>query len=131
MKRLFAAAGTTLSAVIVAAALAMPASAQAPGGGGLVDFGSVTCDGIGEASLVGPRGVFANSGYLVAGEDVRHVMLTQLELTVTDAGGNVVSNMSKSFGKKVPYTTFACSQEFEEPGGTGELTVTLAFIPPN
>jgi hypothetical protein len=127
MKRSIAVALTMLFAAVPA----VPASAQAPNGNGLVDFGTVTCDGIGEASLIGPRGLFANSGYLVVGEDVEHVMLTQLELTVTDENGNVVSNLSKSFGTKVPYSTFACTQEFEEPGGHGVLTVTLALVPPN
>ena len=75
--------------------------------------------------------MFANSGYLVVGENARHVMLTQLELTVTDDEGNVLDNVSRSFGKIVPYATFPCTQEFDEPGAHGVLTATLAFVPPN
>jgi hypothetical protein len=123
--------GRSLLSVFAALAVAaVPAAAQAPGGKGLVDFGTVTCDGIGEASLFGPRGVFANSGYLVVGGEAKHVMLTRLEGTITDLEGNVIDSFSRSFGKKVPYTTFTCTQEFEEPGANGELRLTLAFVPP-
>jgi hypothetical protein len=129
MRRWIALTATMLCSVVLATAAAR--ASAAPGGNGLVDFGTVTCDGIGEASLFGPRGVFANSGYLVVGEDAKHVMLKQLEGTITDLEGNVIDHFSKSFGAKVPYTTFTCTQEFEEPGAHGELTLTLAFVPPN
>ena len=129
MKRWITPALSMLSAVAVAAVLAVPASAQAPAGNGLVDFGTVTCDGD-EASLFGPRGLSANSVYLVVGEEAKHVMLTQIEGTITDPSGNVIDSFSQSFGEKVPYTTFECTQEFEESGNNGELTITIAFVPP-
>jgi len=131
MKRWIALAGTTLCMAAMIAVAAGPASADAPAGNGLVSFGTATCDGIGEVELIGPRGVSANSGYLVVGEDARHVMLTQLEGTITDLEGNVIDSFSQSFGAKVPYSTFTCTQEFEEPGAHGELTITIAFVPPN
>jgi hypothetical protein len=130
MQRRITLGRSLLSVIAVLAVTAVPAAARAPGGKGLVDFGTVTCDGIGEASLLGPRGLSANSGYLVVGGDAKHVMLTQLEGTITDLEGNVIDSFSKSFGAKVPYRTFTCTQEFEEPGANGELTVTLAFVPP-
>ena len=131
MKRWFTPMLTMLSAVAAAAVLAVPASAQAPDGRGLVEFGTLTCDGIGEASLFGPRGLAASSGYLVVGDEARHVMLIQIEGTITDLDGNVVDHFSTSKGSKVPFTPFTCTQEFDEPGAHGVLTLTLGFVPPN
>jgi hypothetical protein len=130
MRRRIALSGTTLCMLAVTALGAGPSTAGTPAGKGLVSFGTLTCDGIGEVELFGPRGVKANNGYLVVGEDVKQVTLTHLELTVTDLEGNVIDELSKSFGAKAPFTRFACTQEFEEPGIRGQLTVTLAFVPP-
>jgi hypothetical protein len=119
-----------LSTIALIAVIAVPSSAQSPGGGGLVDFGTLACEGIGGASLFGPRGLSANSGHLVIGEGVQHVIGTQIDFTFTDLEGNV-STLSQSFGQKAAFTTFTCTQEFEEPGGSGELTVTLGYVRPN
>jgi hypothetical protein len=129
MKRRIALAGTTLCMVAVIALVAGPSSASAPGGKGLVSFGTLTCDRIGDVELFGPRGPKAGNGYLVDGEEVHQVHSTELVVAFTDLNGNL-STLSHSYGRKVPYTTFTCTQEFEAPEGSGQVTVTLAFVPP-
>jgi hypothetical protein len=61
---------------------------------------------------------------------VNQVHALELVVTITDPNGGSTT-LSHTYGQKVPYTpTFTCTQEFEEPdGGSGPLTVTLAFGP--
>jgi hypothetical protein len=127
MKRRIALVGAMLCGLGASAVAAATASAEVPDGKGLVDFGTLTCEGIGEISLFGPRGPKAASGYLA--ETGQHVTATELEVTFTDLDGNV-STVSQSYGQKAAFTTFTCTQQFEEPGGSGVVTVTLAVVPP-
>jgi hypothetical protein len=114
----------TLSALAVAAG---SASANVPGGKGLEDFGVVTCEGIGEVSVFGPRGEGAATAFASTGQ---HVVLQSFEATFTDTEGHVFS-FSKSFGVKAGLTTFTCTQHFEEPGeGSGDITAIVAIVPP-
>ena len=129
MKRRIILAGTTMCVVVITALAAGPSSAGTPPGNGLASFGTVTCDGIGEAELVGPRGPKAGSGYLVIGEEAHHVLATHLEVAFTDLEGTTTV-VEKSFGRKVPYEPFTCTQEFDTPDGSGVATPTLAFVPP-
>lgn len=126
MKRRIILAGTTLCVVVITALAAGPSSAGTPGGKGLVSFGTVTCDGIGEAELFGPRGVKAGSGYMVIDDEAHHVVVTHLEVVFIDPEGNPETVLDKSYGRKVPYTPFTCMQEFPD----GFVRPTLAFVPP-
>jgi hypothetical protein len=127
VKRSIALVSALLSSLGATAAASATASAEVPGGNGLVDFGTLTCPGIGDVSLAGPRGPKAASGYLV--ETGQHVIATELAVTFTDLDGNVFS-FSQSYGQKAAFTTFTCTQHFEEPDGSGDLTVTIAVAPP-
>jgi hypothetical protein len=127
MRRRIALASATLSAAALIAIAAVPASARVPGGQGLVDFGTVTCQGLGEVSVFGPRGELASTAFAETGE---HVVLLEFNVTITDVHGNV-ETFSKSYGQKAGLTTFTCTQHFEEPGeATGDITATVALVPP-
>jgi|SRR5215211_3663854 hypothetical protein len=127
MRRRISQAGAMLFAVVLIAVAAAPASAQVPGGQGLVSFGTVTCEGLGEVTAFGPRGQFADTAFTTTGQ---HVVQTNIDITFTDVEGNV-DTFSKSYGQKAGLTTFTCTQHFEEPGeGTGDITVTVALVPP-
>jgi hypothetical protein len=124
MRRWIAVVSMTLGVLAMAAG---PASANVPKGKGLVDFGVVTCEGIGEVSVFGPRGEGAATAFASTGQ---HVVLQAFDATFTDNEGNVFS-FSKSFGQKAGLTTFTCTQHFEEPGeGTGDITAVVAIVPP-
>jgi len=127
MKRRIALASATACSIALIAVAAAPASAQVPGGKGLVDFGTVTCEGIGEFSVFGPRGELADTSWTTTG---LQVVLTTIDGTFTGADGTV-ETFSKSYGQKAGLTTFTCTQHFEEPGeGSGDITATVALVPP-
>jgi hypothetical protein len=124
MRRWIAVVGVIFGTLAMAAG---PASANLPQGKGLEDFGVVTCEGIGEVSVFGPRGEGAATAFATTGQ---HVVLQAFDVTFTDTEGNVFS-FSKSFGTKAGLTTFTCTQRFEEPGeGTGDITAVVAIVPP-
>jgi hypothetical protein len=124
MRRWIAVMSVTLGALATAAG---PASANVPGGKGLVDFGVVTCEGIGDVSVFGPRGEGAATAFATTGQ---HVVLQSFDVTFTDVAGEVFT-FSKSFGAKAGLTTFTCTQDISEPGeGTGEITAVVAIVPP-
>jgi len=120
MKSRIALASALCSAVLLAVA-AVPASAAAPKGNGLVDFGTFTCEGIGEVSVFGPRGNGATA-FTTAGQ---HVVLLSLEITGTDPEGNPI-DFSKTFGQKSALTPITCTQPFEG----GNSTAVVALVPP-
>jgi len=116
-----------VSALLGALALsAGPAWAGVPNGQGLVDFGEVTCEGIGQVSVYGPRGEGSATAFARSGE---HVVLKSFNVSFTDTEGHVFS-FSKSFGAKVGLTTFTCTQHTEDPDGTGDITAVVAIVPP-
>ena len=128
MRRWIARGSATLCSLALIAVAAAPASARVPGGQGLVDFGTVTCEGIGEVSVFGPRGELASTAFATTGQ---HVVLLEFQVVVTDFEGNVVDTFSKSFGRKAGLTTFTCTQHVEEPGeGIADITATVALVPP-
>lgn len=125
MKRLIIVAATAVGLLAFAAA---PAGANLPQGKGLVSFGTVSCEGIGDVDVFGPRGEGAATAFTTTGQ---HVALQMFTVTFTDTEGNVFS-FSKSFGTKAGLTTFTCTQHFEEPGeGTGDITAVVALVPPS
>jgi len=127
MKRWIALASATVCSIALIAVAAAPASAQVPGGKGLEDFGTVTCEGIGEVSVFGPRGELADTAFTSTGQ---HVVLTNIDVTFTDLEGTVFT-FAKSYGEKAGLTTFTCTQHFEDPGeGSGDITATVALVPP-
>ena len=126
MKRTIALAVSSLCAVALLVAAAAPASAAVPQGKGLVDFGTFTCEGIGEVSVFGPRGAKAASSFTTAGQ---HVVLTSLEITGTDFDGNPV-DFSKTYGKRSGLTPFTCTQHFEEGAAIIDITAVVALVPP-
>ena len=119
MKRRIALAGALCSVALLAVAAA-PASA-APKGNGLVDFGTFTCEGVGEVSVFGPRG----NGATAFTKTGQHVVLLSLEITGTDPEGNPI-DFSKTFGQKSGLTPFTCTQQFEG----GDATAVVAIVPP-
>ncbi len=124
MRRWIAVVSVTFGALAVAAG---PASANLPKGKGLEDFGVVTCEGIGEVSVFGPRGEGAATAFATTGQ---HVVVQAFDVTFTDTEGNVFT-FSKRFGTKAGLTTFTCRQHFEEPGeGTTDITAVVAIVPP-
>jgi hypothetical protein len=123
MKRWIAAASVMVAALAPSAG---PASAQ-PQGQGLVDFGVVNCQGIGDVSVFGPRGEGAATAFATTGQ---HVVLLEFTISGTDPEG-VPFTFSKSFGAKAGLTTFTCTQHFEAPGeGTSDITAVVALVPP-
>jgi hypothetical protein len=107
-------AGVLCSAALLAVAAA-PASAAVPKGNGLVDFGTFTCEGIGEVSVFGPGGnaatAFATSG--------QHVVVLSLEITGPQP-------FSKTYGQRSGLTPITCTQDF----GVGDATAVVALVPP-
>jgi hypothetical protein len=127
MKRRIALASTVLCTIAVFAVAAVPAWARVPGGQGLVSFGTVSCAGLGDVEVFGPRGELASTAFAETGE---HVVLLEFNVTITDVHGNV-ETFSKSYGQKAGLTPFTCTQHFEEPGeATGDITATVALVPP-
>ena len=102
------------SAALLAVAAA-PASAAAPKGNGLVEFGTFTCEGIGEVSVFGPRGNGATA-FTTTGQ---HVVLLSLEITGTEP-------FSKTYGQRSGLTPITCTQQFEG----GDATAVVALVPP-
>jgi hypothetical protein len=125
MKRTIAVAISSLCAVALLAAAATPASAEAPPGKGLVEFGTFTCEGIGDVSFVGPRGFKADTVFTTTGE---HLVLISLEITGTDFDGAPI-DFSKTYGQKSALTTFTCTQHVEEGQLNLDITSVVAFVP--
>lgn len=125
MKRIFALSASALCSVALLAVAAAPASA-APSGGGLVDFGTVTCEGFGEVSIFGPSGELADTAFATTGQ---HVVLLSIDVTGTDPFGNPI-DFSKTYGQKAGLTAFTCTQHFEEGGASGDITAVVAVVPP-
>lgn len=125
MKRWIVAAGIAVGLFALAAA---PAGANLPQGQGLESFGTVSCEGIGDVDVFGPRGEGAATAFTTTGQ---HVVLQTFTATFTDTEGNVFT-FSKSFGTKAGLTTFTCTQHFEEPEeGSGDITAVVALVPPS
>jgi hypothetical protein len=125
MRRWIAVASIALGALGLASG---SASANVPGGKGLMDFGVVTCEGLGDVSVFGPRGEGAATAFATTGQ---HVVLQSLQGTFTDLEGNVFT-FSKTYGKKAGLTTFTCTQQVTEPGeGTANITAVVAIVPPS
>ena len=125
MRRWIAVVGVALAAIALGAG---SASANAPRGQGLVDFGVVTCEGIGDVSVFGPRGELAATSFTTTGQ---HVVLQSINVTFTATTGEVFT-FSKTYGAMAGLTTFTCTQHFEEPGeGTGDITAVVALVPPS
>jgi hypothetical protein len=114
MKRRNVLAGALCSAALLVVAAA-PASAAVPKGNGLVDFGSFTCEGLGEVSVFGPRGNAATA-FTTTGQ---HALLLSLEIDGSEP-------FSKTYGKRSGLTPITCIQQFEG----GEATAVVALVPP-
>jgi hypothetical protein len=126
MRRRIALASATLSAVVLIAVAAVPASARVPGGQGLISFGFPTCEGLGQVELFGPPAGPATSGYLIVTEETSlHAIVTRFERTIE---GQVV--FEQNFGNKAGLTTLTCTDTFEDPEGTAVFTLTAAVVPP-
>ena len=124
MKRWIGAVAVALGLVALTAG---PASASVPGGQGLESFGTVTCEGLGDVDVFGPRGEGASTAFTSTGE---HVVLVSFSGTFTTTEGEVFE-FSQTYGTKAGLTTFTCTQHFEEPGeGTGDITAVVALVPP-
>ncbi len=125
MKRRIALAASTLGSVALLAVAAAPASAASPPGQGLFDYGTFTCEGIGDISILAPRAGEAAAGFTSAGETVITVSLSG---TATVDGETF--SFSKSYGVKAGLESFTCTQHFEEDGFVSDLTVVVAVVPP-
>src|SRR5918994_2109834 len=123
MKRKMALAASSLCAVALLAAAATPAPAAAPPGKGLVEFGTFTCEGLGEVSVFGPRGPKAASSFATTGE---HVVLLSLEITGTDPVTGEPIDFSKTYGTGAGLTPVTCTQDFDG----GSATAVVALVPP-
>ena len=106
----------------LALAMAVPASANVPGGKGLKDLGQFECQGgLGTISVFGPES--GPVGFTTSG---LHLTARSIEGEFTDPEGNVVP-FSKTFGQKAGFGPFyPCTQVF--PGGF--FTVSVAIVPP-
>jgi hypothetical protein len=113
-------------ALAVLAAAAGPSSANVPKGHGLVQLGVVTCEGIGEVSIVGPRGEASTTLFTTTGQ---HGVLVSFTVTGTEDGEPFF--FSETFGQKVGLTTVTCTQHFEEDGATVDITAVVALVPPS
>ena len=125
MKRKMALAASSLCAVALLAAAASPASA-APQGKGLVQFGTFTCEGLGDVDLFGPRGPKAATAFLSSGQ---HAVAFSLEIVGTDGEGNPI-DFFKTYGKRSGLTAFTCTQHFEDGQAIVDITVVLGLVPP-
>ncbi len=122
----FGALGATLSSVALLLGMApTPASAASPPGQGLSDFGTFTCEGIGDISILAPRAGEAAAGFSSAGETVVTVSLSG---TATLDGETF--SFSKSYGAKAGLESFTCTQHLEEDGNVSDLTLVVAVVPP-
>jgi hypothetical protein len=127
MKRTIAVAVSSLCAVALLAAAASPASAAAPPPGkGLVDFGTFTCEGLGDVTVIAPRGPKAAAGFTTTGQ---HIALISLEITGTDFDGNP-ADFSKTYGQKSALTAITCTQHFEEGQANLDITAVVGLVPP-
>lgn len=126
MKRTIAVAVSSLCAVVLLAAAATPASAAAPPGKGLVDFGTFTCEGFGDVTVIGPRGPKAAAAFTPTGE---HIVLISLEITGTDFDGNPI-DFSKTYGQRSALTAITCTQHFEEGQANVDITAVVGLVPP-
>jgi hypothetical protein len=125
MRRKMALAASSLCAVALLAAAVSPASA-APQGNGLVEFGTFTCEGLGDVDVFGPRGPKAASTFATTGQ---HVVLFSLEITGTDGEGNPI-DFSKTYGKRSGLTAFTCTQHFEDGQANVDITAVVGLVPP-
>jgi hypothetical protein len=127
MKRTTALAISSLCAVALLAAAASPASAAAPPPGkGLVDFGTFTCEGVGDVTVIGPRGPKAATAFTTTG---LKVALFSLDITGTDLDGNPI-DFSKTYGKRSALTPITCTQHFEEGQANLDITAVVGLVPP-
>ena len=125
MKRWILGAATAVGLFALAAA---PAGANVPQGQGLISFGTVSCEGIGDVDVFGPSGQGAATAFTTSGQQVVVQMFTQ---TFVDTEGNLFF-FSKTFGVKSGLTTFTCTQHVEAPGeGTSDITAVVALVPPS
>jgi hypothetical protein len=126
MKRRLAVLGAMVCSVALLGVASAPASAASPPGQGLRDFGTFTCEGIGDVSIIGPRPGDATAGFTPAGETL---------ITVSISGTATVDgetfSFSKSYGVKAGLESFTCTQHFEEDANTTDLTLVVALVPPH
>ncbi len=126
MKPRFGTLGATVSSVALLLGLApTPAVAASPPGQGLFDFGTFSCEGIGDISILAPRAGEAAAGFSSAGETVITVSLSG---TATFDGETF--SFSKSYGAKAGLETFTCTQHLEDDGNVSDLTLVVAVVPP-
>ena len=124
MKRKVALAASSLCAVALLAAAASPASAV-PQGKGLVEFGTFTCEGLGDVDVFGPRGEKAASSFASTGQ---HVVLFSLDVHGTFEGETI--DFSKTYGQRSALTPFTCTQHFEDGQTNVDVTVVVGLVPP-
>lgn len=118
--------GASLSSVALLGGVApTPASAASPPGQGLFDFGTFTCEGIGDVTILAPRAGEAAAGFTSAGETVITVSLSG---TATFEGETFT--FSKTYGAKAGLDTFTCTQHIEDGGNVSDLTLEVAVVPP-
>ena len=121
MQRTIARGVSFLCVVALLAVAAAPASAaEPPPGHGLFNFGTWTCEGLGEVELVGPSGKQAASGYTATGE---HIISFSLDIHGTFEGETL--DFSKTYGRRAPMTPFTCIQRADHPEEGTDLTLTL------
>jgi hypothetical protein len=124
MRRWILGAVTALALLALAAS---PAGADVPQGQGLISFGTVSCEGIGDVDVFGPSGEGASTSFTTSGQ---HVAIQTFTQTFVDTEGTVFF-FSKTFGVKSGLTTFTCTQHVEVPGlGTSDITAVVALVPP-
>ena len=118
-------AASTLGSIALLAVAAAPAPAASPQGQGLFDFGTFTCEEIGEISIVGPKPAEATGGFTSTGETV-----ITLSISGTATFDGETFSFAKSYGNKAGLESFTCTQHFEEDGNVSDLTVVVAVVPP-
>jgi hypothetical protein len=127
-RRIRIAAASLMAAAGLITALGTPASAAAPPGQGLVQFGPWQCEGLGEVDLFGPRGFKAATVF--TSPTGQHLSLLSLELTGTEFDGTPI-DFSKTYGEKSGLTTFTCTQHFEgEDPEIVDATAVVGLVPP-
>ena len=118
--------GASLASIaLMAGVTPLSASAASPPGQGLFDFGTFTCEGIGDVSIIAPRAGEAAAGFTSAGETVITVSLSG---TATFDGETFT--FSKTYGEKAGLDTFTCTQHIEDNGNVSDLTLVVAVVPP-
>jgi hypothetical protein len=124
MKRTF----VVLMAVLAGLALtAVPAGANLPNGAGLVSFGTLSCEGLGDVEVIGPRAEQSAVGFTTTGV---HAVLLSITVVGTDPDGNPFT-FSKSYGAKAGLTPITCTQHLAGPDGTADVTAVVGVVPPS